>query len=255
MIAPSGAAPSGHAIDACDLSAIVGGRRVLDKVTLRVPRGMFVCLCGPNGGGKTTFLRVLLGLVRPDEGTVRVLGEAPKAARAHVGYLPQRKAFSLDFPASAAELILAQQRGAWPLHVSPQERERARAALLRVGGEPLLDKPLRGLSGGEAQRVFLARALVNEPALLLLDEPTAGVDAKGRAEFLDLLAGLAARDDLTAVLVTHHQAAVHRLAERVALLDGRLLAWGAPEEVLQGGDYHGAFESRDHDPAALCEEG
>ncbi len=253
MIPPSGAAASALAIDASDLSVIVAGRRVLDRVSLRVPPGMFMCLCGPNGGGKTTFLRVLLGLVHPDEGAVRVLGEAPRNARAHVGYLPQRKAFSLDFPASAAELILAQERGRWPLRVPEDERERARAALSRVGGEALLDKPLRGLSGGEAQRVFLARALVNEPALLLLDEPTAGVDAKGRAEFLDLLATIAARDDMAAVLVTHHQAAVHRLAERVALLNGRLLAWGKPEEVLQGGDEHGAFGAGDHDPAALCE--
>jgi ABC-type Mn2+/Zn2+ transport system ATPase subunit len=253
MILPAGAAASDLAIDASDVSVIVAGRRLLDKVSLRVPRGMFACLCGPNGGGKTTFLRVLLGLVPPDEGTVRVLGETPGNARAHVGYLPQRKSFSLDFPASAAELILAQRRGAWPLRVAREERERARQALARVGGEGLLDKPLRGLSGGEAQRVFLARALVNEPALLLLDEPTAGVDAQGRAEFLDLLASIAARDDMAAVLVTHHQAAVHRLAERVALLNGRLLAWGKPEEVLLDGDQHGAFGAGDHDPAALCE--
>ena len=86
-------------------------------------------------------------------------------------------------------MILANRRGAWPLRVSAADRERARAALARVGGERLLDAPLRGLSGGEMQRVFLARAVVNEPALLLLDEPTAGVDARGRAEFLDLLAG------------------------------------------------------------------
>jgi zinc transport system ATP-binding protein len=139
--------------------------------------------------------------------------------------------------------------------VSRDERELARRALARVGGERLLDTPLRGLSGGEMQRVFLARAVVDEPELLLLDEPTAGVDARGRAEFLDLLAGIAARDDLAAVLVTHSESAVRRLADRVVYLDRRVLAWGAPEDVLSREWERGAFGGHDHDAPArlLCE--
>ncbi len=123
-----------------------------------------------------------------------------------------------------------------------------------MGGEHLLDRPLSSLSGGETQRVFLARALVIEPELLLLDEPTAGVDAKGREEFLELLAGVAARDDLTAVLVTHHLAAVQQLADRVAYLDGRLLAWGPPREALGGLEAQGAFQTGDHERPLLCED-
>ena len=166
------------------------------------------------------------------------------------------KAFNPTFPARVVDVIVANRRGAWPVRVGASDRERARAALARVGGERLLDAVLRGLSGGEMQRAYLARALVNEPALLLLDEPTAGVDARGRGEFLDLLAGVAAREDLAAVLVTHNAAAVRRLAHRVVYLDGRVKAWGTPAEVLDREWDRAAFSGHDHDapPAPLCED-
>jgi len=245
------------AIRARGVTVKLGGHLVLDDVTFEVARGEFACLCGPNGGGKTTFLKAALGLVPLEAGAIEVLGTTPGAARRHVGYLPQAKSFNPAFPARVAEVIAANRTGVWPLRVSAQERERARAALARVGGERLLDSPLRGLSGGETQRVFLARALVNEPALLLLDEPTAGVDARGRGEFLDLLAGVAARDDLAAVLVTHNPATVRRLAERVVYLDGRVQAWGPPAEVLdRDGNRPSAFSGQDHDhrQGPMCED-
>jgi ABC-type Mn2+/Zn2+ transport system ATPase subunit len=245
--------------DALRVSAVsvdVDGRRVLEDVGFVVGRGEFCCLCGPNGGGKTTLLKAALGLVPLAAGTIEVLGRTPARARREVGYLPQAKGFNPGFPARAIEMILANQRGAWPLRVSAVDRARARAALARVGGERLLDSPLRGLSGGETQRVFLARAIINEPALLLLDEPTAGVDARGRAEFLDLLAGVAERDDLAAVLVTHNAAAARRLADRVVYLDGRVRAWGPPGEVLDREWEKGALDGHDHDTPAssLCED-
>ncbi|HSB61948.1 MAG TPA: metal ABC transporter ATP-binding protein [Vicinamibacteria bacterium] len=243
----------GPALVARDLSVTLGARRVLDGVSLDVSRGELLCLVGPNGGGKTTFLKVALWLLAPEAGSVEVLGGPPRAARRRVGYLPQRKAFAHGFPASAAELVLANRYGAWPSRVGPREREEARRVLGRVGGERLLDQPLAALSGGETQRVFLARALAIQPELLLLDEPTAGVDARGRSEFLALLAEVAGGGDLTVVLVTHNLAAVRQLADRVAHLDGRLLAWGRPEETLRGLEHQGAFEARDHERPAVCE--
>ena len=244
------------ALRARGATVVIGGRRVLDDVSFEVARGELACLCGPNGGGKTTFLKAALGLVPLAAGEIEVLGARPGAAASAVGYLPQAKGFNAAFPAHVADVIVANRRGAWPVRVRTADREAARAALGRVGGEPLLDAPLRGLSGGELQRVYLARALVNEPALLLLDEPTAGVDARGRAEFLDLLAGLAARGDFAAVLVTHNAAAVRRLARRVVYLDGRVRAWGAPSEVLDRDWGRTAFSGRDHEgaPASPCED-
>jgi ABC-type Mn2+/Zn2+ transport system ATPase subunit len=244
------------ALHASGATVEMGGRRILEDVSFEVARGEFACLCGPNGGGKTTFLKAALGLVPLAAGGIEVLGARPGAAGGAVGYVPQAKAFNPAFPARVVDVIVAARRGAWPLRVSPADRESARSALARVGGERLLDERLSGLSGGELQRVYLARALVNEPALLLLDEPTAGVDARGRAEFLDLLAGVAADAELAAVLVTHNAAAVRRLASRVVYLDGRVRAWGPPSEVLDRKWDRDAFHGHDHEAPAsgLCED-
>jgi ABC-type Mn2+/Zn2+ transport system ATPase subunit len=211
----------------------VPGRRLLDDISFWVPKGEFVCLCGPNGAGKSTFLKAVLGLLPVTSGTIRILGKPGQKALRDVGYVPQRKTSDLTFPARAIDLIVAAMRGSWPLRITEAERARAVQVLKHVGGEKLLEKQLARLSGGETQRVFLARALVNNPALIILDEPTAGVDVKGRAEFLELLAEISASDELAAILVTHNLAAMARTAERVVYIDsGRLAAWGLPSELL-----------------------
>jgi ABC-type Mn2+/Zn2+ transport system ATPase subunit len=244
------------ALAARGVTVQLDGRRVLEDVSFEVERGEFACLCGPNGGGKTTFLKAALGLVPLAAGKIEVLGDPPEMARRRVGYLPQVKAFNPTFPARVVDMVAANRRGAWPVRVSGADREWTRATLARVGGEHLLDSLLRGLSGGELQRVYLARALVNEPLLLLLDEPTAGVDARGRAEFLDLLAGVAARQDLAAVLVTHNAATVRRLARRVVYLDGRVRAWGEPATVIDREWGRAAFSGYDHtdEVGPFCED-
>ncbi|MRG96873.1 metal ABC transporter ATP-binding protein [Polyangium spumosum] len=216
-----------------DLVVDVPGRRLLDEVSFWVPKGEFVCLCGPNGAGKSTFLKAVLGLMTPTSGSIRIMGKSAQKALRDVGYVPQRKTSDMTFPARSIDLIVAAMRGSWPLRIREEERARAIEILRHVGGERLLEKEIARLSGGETQRVFLARALVNEPSLVILDEPTAGVDVKGRAEFLDLLAEISASDELAAILVTHNLAAVARCAERVVYLDaGRVSAWGLPSELL-----------------------
>lgn len=244
-----------EAIRARGVTVDLGPRRVLDEVSFEVDRGEFTALCGPNGGGKTTFLKAALGLLPLGAGEIEVLGTTPEAARPQVGYVPQLKSFNAAFPARVADLIAANRRGSWPLRLGAEEREAARTALATVGGERLLDQSLRGLSGGEIQRVYLARALVTAPALLLLDEPTAGVDARGRVEFLDLLAGIAERRELAVVLVTHSAGAVRRLARRVVYVHATVRAWGVPDEVLDHDwELSGAFSGHDHADRAFCED-
>ena len=252
MTAPDRAAAAALRVEGLVVEA--GGHRILDGVSLQVQGSEFLCLLGPNGGGKTTLLKAVLGLLPVTAGRIEVLGESPERGRHRVGYLPQRKAFAPTFPATTADLIVAARRGVWPLRVRDDEREAAREALRRVGGESLLDKTLATLSGGEMQRAFLARALVKAPHLLLLDEPTAGVDTRGRAEFIALLAEVARGGKLAAVLVTHNLTAVRRLADRVLYLDHRILAEGSAEEVLADGALAAAGGHDHAEAAAVCEE-
>jgi ABC-type Mn2+/Zn2+ transport system ATPase subunit len=213
------------------ISKRFGDKVALDDVSFWIPKGEFLCLAGPNGAGKSTFLKIALGLLDPDRGTIDVHGKPP-GPNPKVGYVPQRKTFSRGFPARVEELIVANIRGRWPLRITHDEHDRVMAVLARVGGEKLIHKELAGLSGGEMQRAFLARALVTDPELLILDEPTAGVDVQGRAEFLEILAEISASDEIAAILVTHNIAAIAKTAERVLYLEHRVVAWGLPGELL-----------------------
>ena len=208
-----------------------GGRTVLDDITFHVPVGEFLCLCGPNGAGKSTLLKAILGLVRPDTGSITITGLDTVRGRSKVGYVPQRKNFDLDFPASPLEVVVAALLGRWPLGIRADERERAMAALRRTGAELLAHRRMRDLSGGETQRVFLARALVTNPELMILDEPTAGVDVGGRAAIIELMAEISASETIAAVLVTHNMKAIARCAERVLYLDKSVRAWGLWHEL------------------------
>ena len=208
-----------------------GEKVVLEDVTFHVPIGEFLCLCGPNGAGKSTLLKIILGLVEPDAGSIEITGLPAEKGRKRIGYVPQRKAFDRDFPASPMEVIVANLRGRWPMKISHDERELAMQMLKRTGAEAYANAQMKDLSGGETQRVFLARALATKPDLLILDEPTAGVDVNGRAAIIDLMAELSASDSIAAILVTHNLQAVARCAERVLYLERTVKAWGLWSEL------------------------
>jgi ABC-type Mn2+/Zn2+ transport system ATPase subunit len=241
-----------HVLDVEHVSIVIRGKTIIDDISFWIPKGEFVCLCGPNGAGKSTLLKAIMGLIPVTAGDIKIGGQDVAAGHHKVGYVPQRKAFDRDFPARAIDLIVAALRGKWPAKITADERERARAVLQKIGGERLLDKPLSGLSGGETQRVFLARALITDPSLVILDEPTAGVDAKGRGELLELMTSISRSDELAAILVTHNLAAVAQTAGRIIYLEaGRVLCWGLPEELFgqQSLTALGAFQARDHHAA------
>ncbi|MDX2091095.1 MAG: ABC transporter ATP-binding protein [Kofleriaceae bacterium] len=245
-----------HVLDVDQVSISMRGRKIIDDVSFWIPKGEFVCLCGPNGAGKSTLLKAIMGLIPATQGTITISGQSVAAGHHRVGYVPQRKGFDRDFPARAIDLIVAALRGTWPVTIRADEREKARAVLAKIGGERLLDKPIAGLSGGETQRVFLARALITNPSLIILDEPTAGVDARGRLELLELMTSLSRSDELAAILVTHNLAAVAQTAERIVYIEaGRLLCWGLPHELLGQESLTAiAFQARDHYAHAPDEE-
>jgi len=175
----------------------------LRGVDLEIQAHDFVSVIGPNGGGKTTLLKLILGLLVPAEGTVSVLGGAPARARPRLGYMPQQRSHDPRFPATVLDVVLLGRLGRSPA-LGPHrraDRAQARAALGEVGLVDRAAAPLTALSGGQRQRVLVARALCSEPEILLLDEPTANVDVSARAGFYELLERLTER--LTVVMVSH----------------------------------------------------
>ena len=167
------------------VSLSLGGEIVLDDVSLRVEADDYLALLGPNGGGKSTLLKLILGLLRPDRGAIRVFGESPRRARGQVGYVPQHVRFDLDFPIRVRDVVLMGRLAAhrWGRFGSA-DRRAALEALERVEMQDLADRAIGTLSGGQLQRVLIARALVQRPRLLLLDEPTASLDERDRSQRL-----------------------------------------------------------------------
>lgn len=233
------------------------GRQVISDVTAWIHRGELTCICGANGAGKTQLIRVGLGMLEPRVGQVKLLGGSPLKTRRRVGYVPQLKTFNRNYPATVEDVLVAGLRGSWPIWTKRSERDWAADCLQRVGGLPLLDKDMNVLSGGETQRVFMARALITKPEVLVLDEPMAAVDTKGRASMFELLASLRKGGSITIVLITHSDVLVSQLSDRVIFLEkGRLVGWGTPAEVMTIDPLREvAFFGHDHEAAIDGGEG
>jgi zinc transport system ATP-binding protein len=217
-----------HAIDIEDLAFSYPGTPVLAGVNLCIERGDFVCMIGPNGGGKTTLLRLVLGLLVPTQGTVRVLGQAPVEARRRIGYMPQRVELDPQFPVRALDVVL--MGCLRPGRVGPftrSDKARAAAALGEVGLASYARRPFSALSGGQRQRVLIARALACEPELLLLDEPTANLDPLVQDEMNELLRKL--NEHLTIVIVSHDVGFVIRHVKTVVCVNRDVVVHSSEE--------------------------
>ncbi len=206
-----------------------GREPVLENVSLEVPPDDFLGLVGPNGGGKTTLLRIILGLLKPQVGTVLVFGRPPEEVRHQIGYVPQHARLEPAAPATVLEVVLTGRlhRSRWGLWYSRADREAAEQALELVGMQDFARRPVHSLSGGQRQRVLIARALAGEAKLLLLDEPTAGVDAPTEHSFTDLLHRL--NQSIPIIMATHDIAFVSTHLKRVACLNRRLTVHRADE--------------------------
>jgi zinc transport system ATP-binding protein len=225
-------------IETEDLWLMKNGEAVLEAVNLRVDEGDFYAIIGPNGGGKTTLLKVILGLIRPSKGTVRVLGGPPEKNRHLLGYVPQMRTFDFDYPVSARGMVLSgllgHKNGVMKRY-DAADTGRADRALATMGISHLADRTIKNLSGGEQQRVMIARALVGDPRVLLLDEPTVFVDTPTETQFFDILEDLAR--SLTIVLVTHDIGVIVSHVTRVACLNRRLYTHDSAElteDMIQG---------------------
>ena len=214
---------------AVDIAAGYGRVRALSKIHLEVRRGWVTALVGPNGCGTTTFLRVLLGLLRPKEGRI----EWPQG-RARIGYVPQADASEQIFPVSALEVVcmgLTPELGLLR-RARREQRQRCRAALEHFEVAALADRPFRDLSGGQRQRVMLARAIVSEPDLLVLDEPVRGLDFASATTLVASMRALAREQSMAIVVATHSLDLVANYADAVALFkDGHAIS-GPAQQML-----------------------
>ncbi|MFH0911639.1 MAG: ABC transporter ATP-binding protein [Planctomycetota bacterium] len=223
------------------LSFAYNGATVLRDADFMICRRDLVSLVGPNGGGKTTLLKLMLGLLEPTRGRVRVFGGPPEKARARLGYMPQHVLFDPEFPVTVLDVALMGRQGRrwlWPYRKG--DRRAACAALERVGILALRGHSFADLSGGERQRVLLARALVSDPEILLLDEPTSNVDALAEQNLHDFLRDL--NETLTIVMVSHDLGFVSSFVKTVICVNRSVVVHptsdidGALIRDLYGGD-------------------
>lgn len=207
-------------------------RAVLSDVTLDVRHGERLGILGPNGGGKTTLIKLTLGLLKGCSGRVEVFGQPPEVARRRglIGYVPQRNEAELAFPLSARQVVgLGASRGVpdWkPLTAAA--RAAIEDSIELVGATDFADRPIGKLSGGQVQRALIARALASRPRILVLDEPTVGVDAVGQQRFAELLRTIHTRLDLTLLIVSHDIRTIAAACDRVACLSRTLHYHDAP---------------------------
>ncbi len=220
-----------------DLSVRRDGHLVLEDITFRVREGSFLGIIGPNGAGKTTLLRAILGLVEPESGSITVLGLSPRELRHelhHIGYMPQQVLFDPGFPVSVYDVVMMGRACCiGPFRFpSRKDREAVLRSLADVGLQGLEGKPIGELSGGQQKRAFLARALCLETSILLLDEPTAGLDLDSQATFMELLARLKEEKRLTVVFVSHDINVLARYADELVCINRTMHLHGPPREVL-----------------------
>lgn len=219
-----------------DLSVEYGKKHVLEHVNLHVHCGELTAIIGPNGGGKSTLLKAILGEVRYS-GRIKFSSRGREDKRPRIGYVPQHVSVDRDLPCSVMDLF-ALSRSRLPVWIktAAARRKEALASLDMVSARHLVDRRIGELSGGELQRVLLACAMMPLPEILLLDEPVSGVDAKGLSLFYETICGLRHKYDISILLVTHDIAAIAPHADRLVLLNKKVLADDKPSKVLSHSD-------------------
>jgi zinc/manganese transport system ATP-binding protein len=212
----------------------VGGRAVLRDVSCAIEPGEFIGVLGPNGAGKTTLFRAILGLIRPDAGSIRVFGRAPQRGDATIGYLPQVRTLAPDLRVRGLDFIASSVRGErWglPLRSRP-ERKAVAETLAAIGARELAERPLADMSGGERQRLLLAQALLGEPKLLLLDEPLISLDQRHQESVVELVRGFAGERGITVLFSAHELNQLIGALDRVLYLGNGQAALGTVAEVM-----------------------
>lgn len=224
------------AVEIKNLNVAFNGKDILKDITLDLEEGKFLGIVGPNGSGKTTLLRTIIGIVKPASGSIEIFGMPPAEAvhKRIFGYLPQRQKIEFDFPARAIDVVLMgiyAKLGifGWP---SKKDISTARELLSTMDMAGFENEPFGRLSGGQQQRVSIARALINNPKILILDEPSTGIDVVGQENFYHLLKGLQRKLKLTIIMVSHDIGTVTSYVDEIACLNISFRYHGSPIGAL-----------------------
>lgn len=222
-----------YAIETLNLSVKFDEFTALDNLNLKVEAGAYVAIVGPNGSGKTTFLKLLLNILKPSQGSLKIFGEdIKKVASGTIGYVPQIKTIDRTFPANALELVLSGINHSWVAMKSKQDMRKAMESLELVGAADLAKKQISSLSGGQLQRVYLARCFVAEPKILLLDEPATGIDLVCESSINSIIEEYNRKKGITVIMVTHDWSAAYHHTKYVLLLNKKQIYYGSPDEAF-----------------------
>lgn len=219
-----------------DVSVTLGGHNALSHVDMSIDKGEIVTIVGPNGSGKSTLLRCVIGAIKPTSGTVL------STAGLKIGYVPQQLAIDPTLPLTAGRFLSLPNR---------RSKVETTQALRQAGAENIADRPMSSLSGGQFQRVLLARALLDKPDLLILDEPTTGLDQPGSADFYQQIEDVRRETGAAVLMVSHELHVVMSASDRVVCLNGHVCCHGTPEIVASAPEYRALFGSGTHGALAL----
>ncbi len=219
-----------------------GKEKVINDVSFSIHKGDYVGIVGPNGGGKSTLMKLMVGLLTPDEGRISLFGTPIKTFRDwyKIGYIPQHSTFDKNFPITVEEVVLLGRYGKIGLFHQPTADDKAQVvkALKEVEMYEYRKRQIHDLSGGQQQRVFIAKALASEPEVIFLDEPTVGVDVKTQKQFYTLLRKLNRELQLTLILVSHELDVVAHESTELGYINCTMEYYGEPEEFLKGKYFH-----------------
>lgn len=222
------------AIKARDLAAAYGGHSVWSRADFSIEPGSFTAILGPNGGGKSTLIRMILGLLAPSHGQIEVFGERPRRGNPSIGYIPQRSTFDPELSIRGREFVnLGVDGHRWGVRLPGSAAAGVSAASIRsVGAESYADRPIGQLSGGEQQRLLLAQALVGNPRLLLMDEPLSQLDVRNQGVIVQLIGDLKRARELTVLLIAHDVNPLLPHIDRVVYVAHGKVAIGTPDEII-----------------------
>lgn len=210
-----------------------GTHSALKNINFMLNEGNFLSIVGPNGGGKSTLIKIILGLTKPSEGKVEIYGEnVQNVNKSLFGYVPQIKTLDRSFPAKSIELVVSGLYGTWTSKIKDDVKDKALEMLKEVNAEKLAFRQLSTLSGGELQRIYLARSFIRNPKILLMDEPATGIDNAGEKDLNRIIEEFREKEHCTAIMVTHDWEAAFHHSDYVLMLDSRQVCFEKPDKAF-----------------------